>query len=172
MSQKTSAERTASSCWYTNGLRVRYQETDQMAIVYHANYLNWFEMGRTEFIRQFGFTYRSMEEKGVLLPVIDLNIQYKRPALYDDLVAVFTRVIRFNPLRLDFEYEVRRWPSDSEGEPGLDTLDKKWPVDRELPGELLVTGASSHAWVTKEMKPLRLDKTLPELYNILKEQIL
>ncbi|GGA52798.1 acyl-CoA thioesterase [Paenibacillus physcomitrellae] len=172
MNKEASSGQTTLSSWYTHSLRVRYQETDQMAIVYHANYLNWFEMGRTEFIRQFGFTYRSMEENGVLLPVIDLNIQFKRPALYDDLVAVFTRVIRFSPLRLDFEYEVRRWQGDLEGGSGLSNLDKKWPIDRERPGELLVAGTSSHAWVNKEIKPIRLDKTLPELYNILKGQIL
>ncbi len=140
-----------------------------MAVVYHANYLNWFEMGRTEFIRQFGFTYRDMEERGVLLPVTDLEVKYKRPALYDDWIAVFTRVLQFSPLRLQFQYEIRKW-NNAEGA-SIDEMEKAWPDGRERPGELLVTGTSSHAWVTKEMKPVRLDKTLPELYNILKGQL-
>ncbi|WP_237690908.1 acyl-CoA thioesterase [Paenibacillus caui] len=147
--------------WYVNSLRVRYQESDQMAVVYHANYLNWFEMGRTELIRELGFTYRSMEESGVLLPVTELDVKYKRPALYDDLVAVFTRVVKLTPLRLKFEYEVRRPESREQLEGPI------WHIEDELPGELLVTGSTSHVWVNREMKPVRLDKTLPKLYNTL-----
>ena len=64
-----------------------------MGVVYHANYLNWFEIGRTQMIREMGFTYRGMEEEGVLLPVVDLDIKYRQPARYDDLVTVFTRIL-------------------------------------------------------------------------------
>lgn len=155
-----------SARWYLNCQRVRYQESDQMAVVYHANYLNWFEIGRTEFIREFGFTYRSMEESGVLLPVTEVEAKYKRPALYDDLVAVFTRPVLFTPLRLQFEYEIRRIE-----EPEL-LQGRIWRAGDELPGELLVTGRTSHVWTSKAMKPVRLDKTLPTLYNILKKELL
>lgn len=152
--------------WYLNMLRVRYQESDQMAIVYHANYLNWFEMGRTAFIRELGITYRSMEESGVLLPVTEISAAYKRPAVYDDRIAVFTRPVLFTPLRLEFEYEVRRIEESWEPEGQI------WQQGEELPGELLVTGRSSHVWVNKEMRPVRLDKKLPALYNTLARELL
>ncbi|WP_410511980.1 thioesterase family protein [Paenibacillus sp. BR2-3] len=139
-----------SSSWYATAFRVRYQESDQMGVVYHANYLNWFESGRTELLRQLGFTYREMENSGVLLPVTAADLQFKSPARYDDLVAVYARLTTFSALRVIFEYEVRRL---SEEESGL-TSD-----------ELLVTGSTSHVWLNREWKPARLDRTLPELFQ-------
>jgi len=98
------------SRWFHTSFRVRYQETDQMGVVYHANYLNWFEIGRTEMIRELGFSYREMEEAGALLPVVDLDVKYHQPARYDDQITVFTRMIDFSPLRIHYAYEVRRMP--------------------------------------------------------------
>ncbi|RUT29530.1 acyl-CoA thioesterase [Paenibacillus zeisoli] len=150
-----------SSSWFKAELRVRYQETDQMAVVYHSNYLGWFEMGRTEMIRQLGFDYRAIEQEGVLLPVIDANLQFKLPAHYDDQITVFTRVTSFSPLRLGYAYEIRRiLPAENDIEGAIDGSEP-------LPGELLVTGSTSHVWVTKDWKPVRLDKKLPNLYNAL-----
>jgi acyl-CoA thioester hydrolase len=157
----------AGTPWFTNGLRVRYQESDQMAVVYHANYLNWFEMGRTELIRRLNVTYRQMEESGVLLPVTELDIQYKRPAVYDDEILVFTRIVRFNSLRLDFQYEVRKWTGDEQGK--SEALAKIWTPEEERAGELLVTGSTAHVWVNRELRPVRLDKTQPELYSKLND---
>lgn len=68
----------SNGSWYAAQLRVRYQESDQMGVVYHANYLNWFEIGRTEMIRQMGYTYRKMEEQGLLLPVTGLDVKYHK----------------------------------------------------------------------------------------------
>lgn len=73
-------------------LRVRYAETDQMNVVYHANYATYFEVARTESIRQLGFTYREMEEMGVEMPVVELSLKYLRPARYDDLLTVRTQL--------------------------------------------------------------------------------
>ena len=73
-------------------IRVRYGETDQMNVVYHANYITYFEVGRTEAIRELGFTYREMEAMGVEMPVTELNIRYLRPAHYDDLLTVKTQL--------------------------------------------------------------------------------
>lgn len=102
------------SRWYESTLRVRYQESDQMGVVYHANYLNWFESGRTELLRQLGFTYRELENQGVLLPVTSADLQFKSPARYDDLISVYARMTTFSALRVAFEYQVRRL-SEAEG---------------------------------------------------------
>ena len=73
-------------------LRVRYGETDQMGVVYHGNYPQYLEMGRVEWLRSLGISYKSMEEKGCFLPVVSLQINYKKPALYDELITVVTRL--------------------------------------------------------------------------------
>ena len=74
----------------TTQIRVRYGETDQMGYLYYGNYALYYEVGRAEAIRQLGFTYRELEEMGIMMPVAELNIQYYRPALYDDLITVKT----------------------------------------------------------------------------------
>ena len=74
----------------TTQIRVRYGETDQMGYLYYGNYALYYEVGRAESIRQLGFTYRQLEEMGIMMPVAALNVQYFRPALYDDLITVKT----------------------------------------------------------------------------------
>lgn len=74
----------------TTHIRVRYGETDQMGYLYYGNYALYYEVGRAEAIRQLGFTYRQLEELGIMMPVVELNVKYFRPALYDDLVTVIT----------------------------------------------------------------------------------
>ncbi len=88
-------------------IRVRYAETDQMNIVYYGNYAQYFEVGRVESIRQLGYTYKDMEEQGVIMPVVELHIKYLRPATYDDLLTVKTQ-IRELPTkhRIEFYQEV------------------------------------------------------------------
>jgi len=88
-------------------IRVRYAETDQMNVVYYGNYAQYFEVGRVESIRQLGFTYKDMEASGVIMPVIELNIRYLRPATYDELLTVRTQ-IRELPVdhRIEFHQEV------------------------------------------------------------------
>ncbi|WP_248549323.1 acyl-CoA thioesterase [Paenibacillus odorifer] len=156
------------SRWYESTLRVRYQESDQMGVVYHANYLNWFESGRTELLRQLGFTYRELENQGVLLPVTSADLQFKSPARYDDLISVYARMTTFSALRVAFEYQVRRL-SEAEVrnlEGSAATLGQLRSMD--LPGELLVTGSTNHVWVNREWKPARLDRALPELFHAIK----
>lgn len=87
-------------------IRVRYGETDQMGVVYHANYAQYFEVGRTEWLRQFGMTYRQMEENGIMLPVISLNINFKNSARYDDVLKVKTRLKKLPTASIEFEYEL------------------------------------------------------------------
>jgi acyl-CoA thioester hydrolase len=88
-------------------IRVRYAETDQMNIVYHGNYAQYFEVGRAESIRQLGFTYRDMEELGVIMPIVELHTKYIRPAHYDDLLTIKT-ILKELPLdhRIEFHQEV------------------------------------------------------------------
>ncbi len=89
-------------------VRVRYAETDRMGVVYYANYLVWFEVGRTEWLRDTGWTYREMEGDGVRLPVIEAHCEYRQPARYDDEIEIATRASLLTPVRIRFDYDVRR----------------------------------------------------------------
>ncbi|MDF2447900.1 MAG: thioesterase [Bacteroidota bacterium] len=86
-------------------LRVRYGETDQMGFVYYGVYAQYYEVGRVEAMRTLGFSYREMEESGVLMPVINLTIDYKKPARYDDEVRIVTTVKEMPGVRITFHYE-------------------------------------------------------------------
>ena len=87
-------------------LRVRYAETDQMGVVYYANYFVWFEVARADVMRGLGSTYRSLEDAGVFLPVIDAECHYRRPARYDDEIEVRAEGRLLSPVRVVFDYEV------------------------------------------------------------------
>ena len=87
-------------------LRVRYAETDKMGVVYYANYLVWFEVGRADLLRSLGWSYREMELAGVSLPVIDAQCSYQRPARYDDEIEIRTIGRLLSPVRMEFEYQV------------------------------------------------------------------
>ena len=88
-------------------VRVRYADTDQMGVTYHANYLVWFEVGRTDWLRHHGWTYRDMERDGIRLPVIEAFCRYLAPARYDDELDVHTRATLVTPARVRFDYEIR-----------------------------------------------------------------
>ncbi|GIZ08755.1 thioesterase family protein [Flavobacterium sp. UMI-01] len=87
-------------------VRVRYSETDQMGVVYHGNYAQYFEMGRVEWLRNMGVSYKWMEENGVMLPVVSLSVQYKKPARYDDLLTVKTILKSQTSVKIEFDYEI------------------------------------------------------------------
>ena len=87
-------------------VRVRYAETDQMGVVYHANYLIWMEVGRVEFCRAAGFRYRDLEQDGIRLAVVEANCKYLSPALYDDEVVIRTRIDTVNTRKVRFAYEM------------------------------------------------------------------
>ncbi len=84
-------------------VRVRYSETDQMGVVYHGNYLPYFEIGRVEWLRNTGITYKSMEEDGIGLPIVSLKLDYKKPARYDDLLTIKTRFKSQSSVKIEFE---------------------------------------------------------------------
>ncbi len=89
-------------------VRVRYAETDQMGVVYYANYFVWFEIGRTDLLRTLGSTYRQLEAEGLALPVIEASCQYAAPCLYDDELVIVTRGRLLSPIRVAFSYAVER----------------------------------------------------------------
>lgn len=112
-------------------ITVRYAETDMMGIVYHGNYLPWFEVGRTTLLKECGFPYRELEAQGYLLPVVELGSKFFKPAVYDDTVTIITRVKERPLLRIRLDYEVRRGD------------------------DLLVTGFTVHGFINKTGEPIR-----------------
>lgn len=87
-------------------VRVRYAETDQMGVVYHGNYAQYFEMGRVEWLRNLGISYKWMEENGIMLPVVSLTMNYKKPARYDDELRVKTILKSQTSVKIEFDYEI------------------------------------------------------------------
>ena len=122
-------------------VRVRYAETDKMGIVYYAHYLVWFEIGRTEWLRETGWTYRAMEEEGFGLPVIEAQCAYKMSARYDDELHIDTTARLVTPIRLAFDYRVER------------------PAD----GQTIATGYTVHATIDRSGRPVRLPARVKEL---------
>ncbi|MCI2229701.1 acyl-CoA thioesterase [Polaribacter sp. MSW13] len=86
--------------------RVRYSETDQMGVVYHGNYAQFFELGRTEWLRSLGVTYKDMETSGIMLPVISLNCNFIKSALYDDILTIHTFLRKKPMVKIEFDYEI------------------------------------------------------------------
>jgi acyl-CoA thioester hydrolase len=113
---------------------VRYAETDKMGVVYYANYLVWFEVGRTDLLRDAGWSYRDMETDGYALPVIEAHCTYRAPAKYDDDLEVRTTGAMLSPVRVEFTYEIVR------------------PADNAT----LVTGTTVHATLDRAGRPCRL----------------
>ncbi len=124
-------------------VRVRYAETDQMGVVYYANYFVWFEVGRTDLLRGAGWTYREMEADGVALPVIEAHCDYKQAARYDDDLEIRTAGNLISPVRVAFTYEVVR-PADS---------------------VLVATGRTVHASIDRGGRPCRLPDRVKVLFT-------
>lgn len=87
-------------------IRIRYGETDQMGYVYYGNYAQFFEIGRVEMLRSLGVSYRELEDQGIMLPVVDLSVKYIKPALYDDLITIRTKINKVPSVKIHFEYEI------------------------------------------------------------------
>lgn len=132
-----------STDWTETQLRVRYAETDQMGVVYYANYLVWFEIGRTDFCRQHGFAYREMEEQdGLYIMVAEARCRYKAPARYDDDILVRTRLQAVRKRVLVFGYEICRGPES----------------------DLLAEGDTVHVITDREGHPRALPDSYRELF--------
>lgn len=125
--------------------RVRYAETDQMSVVYYANYLVWMEVGRAEYCRAAGGRYKDMESTdGVRLAVVDAHCRYLYPARYDQEIAVKTSIARANRRMIEFHYEIR---------------------DAET-GQELATGETKHIFLGPDMKPVKLPEQYYALFGV------
>jgi len=93
-------------------LRVRYAETDQMGVVYHGNYAQYFEMGRVEWLRNKGISYKELEKSGIMLPVVSLTMNYRKPAVYDDELTVTTTLKYLGGVKIEFDYEITNQQGD------------------------------------------------------------
>ncbi len=124
-------------------IEVRYAETDQMGIVYHANYLVWMELGRTQFVKDLGFQYADMEKQGVLSPVLEANITYKKAMKYGETAVIYTWIEEYSPLKTRYGYEIH---NDA--------------------GELCIQATTLHVCVKKEnFRPISLKKHFPEWHE-------
>ena len=88
-------------------VRVRYGETDQMGVVYHGSYVPYFEIGRVEWLRNKGVSYKSLEESGIALPIVSMHLNYKKSARYDDLLTVNTKLKKYSGVKIEFDCEIR-----------------------------------------------------------------
>jgi len=131
--------------WHKTEIRVQYADTDAMSVVHHSNYFKWFEVGRTELLRNIGYAYSRLEKEGVMLPVIECGCKYIKPAVYDDLLEITTVIQEVKAATFVIEYE----------------------ICRKGTGERLVTGFTRHAVTNYNLKPVRLRVAAPELYNLL-----
>ncbi|MET3320796.1 UNVERIFIED_ORG: acyl-CoA thioester hydrolase [Peribacillus simplex] len=126
-----------------NEIEVRYAETDQMGVVYHANYLVWMELGRTKLINDLGFYYADMEAVGILSPVMDIQASYKIPVRYGDKVKIKTWIEKYDGLRVIYGYEI---------------------INGE--NEVSATGQSSHVCVKKEnFRPISIKRMFPDWHE-------
>lgn len=124
-------------------IEVRYAETDQMGVVYHANYLVWMELGRTKLIEDLGFRYADMERDGIISPVIDIEISYKKPVRYGEKAIVKTWIDEYDGLRVSYGYEI---------------------LTEE--GELSVLAISKHVCVKKDsFRPVSIRKFFPKWHE-------
>jgi acyl-CoA thioester hydrolase len=124
--------------------RVRYAETDQMGVVYYANYLVWMEVGRVEYCRASGTRYRDMEQDGILLAVSEAKCRYISPALYDEEVTVASWITAAHPRMLTFAYEMTEASS----------------------GRRLATGETKHVFCTRDHKPMKLPEKYRAVFGI------
>ncbi len=122
---------------------VRYAETDQMGVVHHSVYPVWFECGRTEHIKSYGFPYHELEKSGIMLPLVRLGVEYKRPVQYGDIVIIRTYITEATKVRLLISYDVY-----VDGDP-----------------QLRARGFTEHAWTSSDLKPVNLSKYRPDVYE-------
>jgi acyl-CoA thioester hydrolase len=120
-------------------IRVRYAETDRMGLLHHANYLVYFEQARTELLRSQGTSYKQLEDSGLYLVIAKIEIKYKSPAHYDDVLTVRTTVVRTTPVRIEHRYEVfRDGTSICEGNSTLACVDVEGKL-QAMPGWIMGT---------------------------------
>lgn len=133
----------------TSNITVRYAETDQMQIVHHSVYPVWYEVARTDFIKKVGMTYSEMEKMGILLPLINLQCNYKGATYYEDELIIEASIKTLTPIKIEFLYKVYRKGEDK-------------PVN---------IGSTLHAWVDKNMKIINMKKHHPDIYKMIENAL-
>lgn len=120
-------------------IRVRYAETDQMGYVYYGNYATFFEVGRVETLRSIGFSYKALEDSGVMLPVANYQVKYLKPIFYDDLITVRTIIKKLPGVKIEFDYEIRNEKDEllSVGNTVLVFVNKDTMKPRKAPEKLV-----------------------------------
>lgn len=116
-----------------------------MGVVYHGNYFTWFEVGRTTFLKEMGYSYKQLEKENIMLPVVEVNCRYKEPAKYDDEIIIETSIKDLQGIRITFEYTIIR------------KIDEK----------ILAMGTTTHAFVNKDLRPVNFKKLHPAMYEAL-----
>lgn len=140
-------------------LRVRYSEGDQMGITYHARYLDWFAIGRTELLRELGLPYAQLERDGLLLPVLEVNCRYLGATRYDDIVQLETTLTEVGRTRMAFRYEAWLLPPGGDACAGDEPLAEK-PV-------LVTVGETRHVFVDSAHRPFDVRKRFPQVWEVL-----
>jgi acyl-CoA thioester hydrolase len=128
-------------------IKVRYVETDQMGIVHHSNYYAWFEVGRGTFIADIGLSYKELEERGILLPVLESSCKYIEGAQYDDDLVIQTWIEEINGAKIMFQYD----------------------VVRKKDHKVIAKGRTKHAFVNKEFRLLNAKKNMPDVWGKLEK---
>jgi acyl-CoA thioester hydrolase len=126
---------------FIHRVRVRYADVDRMGVAYHSRYIEWFEAARTEMLREMGLPYKQLEDRGFLLPVIEVNCTYHAPARYDETVEILTELKAANRIKIELTYEVRNPESAS----------------------VLAAGRTLHCFTNPQGRPLRADPSVIEL---------
>ena len=124
---------------HKTNIRIRYGETDQMGYVYYGNYAQFFEVGRVEWLRELGISYKSLEDSNIMLPVTNLNINYLKPAIYDDLITVETTLNKKPLVRIEFDMRIYNQDNEllTEGTTKLVFIDMIKNKPTKAPSELL-----------------------------------
>ena len=125
-------------------IRVQFFDTDKMQVMHHANYVRYFETARTECLRSEGISYSEMEKEDFQMPVLSVNVKYKEPAFYDELVVISCKISKLSHASMEIQYEMR---------------------SKET-GRILATGSSRHGFTNRDLRPIPLKKKLPHIYEI------
>ncbi len=124
----------------------KYYETDQMGIIHHSNYIRWFEEARIDFMNQIGLTYKTMEEEGIISPVLEINCKYLKMMYFDDIATIKLKISSYTGVRFTFEYEI-------------------YNQDKQL----CTIGSSSHCFMNRKNRPISLKKLKPEFDELFKK---
>lgn len=128
-------------------ISVRYAETDAMGVAYHANYLVWFEVGRTALLTELGYPYAQLEQDGIILPVAECHVRYRAPARYDDCLLIYSSCTELRGVSMVLSYR----------------------IENKKTGILLAEGWTKHAIVDRNMKPVKIRDVNPRLLDLLQK---